>query len=152
MTEPSRRQIVAGSTGTAITIVAGQAAAGLSFLVLARRLAPQEFGMYAVLYTAGVVLGGALDFGSSQLRTHELARGFTARLVYVVAVAPRHLANTGGSRSNRLLSACCRQQGEPGSNGGADVPGSYLPALVRMVWGGSGAALSGARHVVGRPW
>ncbi len=75
LTEPTRRQILSGSTGTAFAIIAGQAAAGLSFLVLARRLAPSEFGTYAVLYTAGVVLGGVLDFGSSQLRTRELARG-----------------------------------------------------------------------------
>jgi len=73
--EPSRRQILGGSASTAIAIVAGQVVAGLSLLILARRLAPEDFGAYAVLYATGVALGGLLDFGSSQLRIRELARG-----------------------------------------------------------------------------
>jgi len=75
LVEPSNRQILGGSASTAIAIIAGQVVAGLSLLILARRLAPEDFGAYAVLYSAGLPLGGLLDFGSSQLRTRELAQG-----------------------------------------------------------------------------
>jgi O-antigen/teichoic acid export membrane protein len=76
VTEPTRQQVVVGSAGTALAIIAAQAAVGLSFLVLARQLTTGEFGTYAILYAVGVTLGGVLDFGSSQLRTRELAKGF----------------------------------------------------------------------------
>ncbi len=121
--EPGKRQILAGATGTALGILASQATAGLSFLVLARRLTPSEFGTYAVLYTLGVTLGAVLDFGSSQLRTRELARGvgldsFSSWLrrrcvwqaPFVVAAAlVAHIAV--GSRSSVAVTALLISQG-----------------------------------------
>ena len=55
--------------------MAGQVATGLSFLVLARRLGADQFGLFAILSAAGVVLAGLVDFGSSQLQTRQLAKG-----------------------------------------------------------------------------
>jgi O-antigen/teichoic acid export membrane protein len=121
--EPSRRQILVGSTGAAIAIVAGQAAAGLSFLVLARRLTPNDFGIFAILYAAGVTLGALLDFGSSQLRVRELAKGlgldsFSSWLwrraawqapLVVAAIAAAHVSVE--SKASLLVTAALISQG-----------------------------------------
>lgn len=65
----------AGTLGTALALVAGQALTGLAILILARRSEPESFGIFAALYAASLSFGVILDFGSSQLWTRELARG-----------------------------------------------------------------------------
>lgn len=69
------RGLAVGASGTGAAIISGQLANGLTFVVLARRLGPEEFGVFAALYTAGLFLGGLLDFGSSQMMTRDLAQG-----------------------------------------------------------------------------
>lgn len=61
--------------GTGAALVSAQVATGVAFVVLARRLEPESFGVFSGLYATGIALSGLLDFGSSQRTTRDLARG-----------------------------------------------------------------------------
>lgn len=64
-----------GTFGTGVALVFGQATSAIALLVLARRSGTESFGMFIGLYAASLSVGALLDFGSSQCRTRELARG-----------------------------------------------------------------------------
>ena len=74
-TASSRRTAVLGTFGTMAALVTAQASVAIALLVLARRTEQAPFGSYIALYAASLSVGALLDFGSSQLRTRELARG-----------------------------------------------------------------------------
>ena len=74
-----------------LALAAGQGVMGLAFILIARRLGPEEFGSLAAAYALALVVGGLLDFGSSQKMTRDLAQGlfraeFTAWLVKRTAI------------------------------------------------------------------
>lgn len=73
--EPSRGHAYRGTLNTASSIVAGQLAIGIAFVVLAREVSPPSYGLFSSFYALGIVLGGILDFGSSQRIARELSRG-----------------------------------------------------------------------------
>jgi O-antigen/teichoic acid export membrane protein len=64
-----------GTFGTATALVFAQATSAIALLILARRTEPEAFGWYIGLYAASLSVGALLDFGSSQYRTRELAKG-----------------------------------------------------------------------------
>lgn len=75
LSEPGTpRRTLRKTLGTSVALAASQGAAGLSFLVLARRLPIDRFGAFAALYAASTGVSTLLDFGSSQRWTRELAR------------------------------------------------------------------------------
>ena len=65
--------VAAGSTGAAI--VSAQVLTGLLFALLARRLDPTDFGVFATVYATSLAVGGLIDFGSSKLWMRGLSRG-----------------------------------------------------------------------------
>jgi O-antigen/teichoic acid export membrane protein len=69
------RAALVGTFGTATALVFSQATSAIALLFLARRSEPESFGSYIGLYAASLSVGALLDFGSSQYRTRELARG-----------------------------------------------------------------------------
>ena len=69
------RSVILGTFGTATALVFSQATSAIALLFLARRSEPEAFGSYIGLYAASLSVGALLDFGSSQYRTRELARG-----------------------------------------------------------------------------
>ncbi len=64
-----------GTFGTATALVFSQATSAIALLFLARRTEPEAFGSYIGLYGAALSVGALVDFGSSQYRTRELAKG-----------------------------------------------------------------------------
>ena len=71
----SWKRSIRGTLSTGSGIAAGQAATGLSLLIIARRSSLDRFGLFAAVFAATYFLGGMLDFGSSQCQTRALARG-----------------------------------------------------------------------------
>lgn len=71
----SWKRSLQGTFSTGAGIAAGQAATGISLLVVARRSSVDGFGLFAAVFAATYFLGSLLDFGSSQLQTRALARG-----------------------------------------------------------------------------
>lgn len=69
------RSAIWGTFGTATALVFAQAASAIALLFLARRTEPEAFGSFIGLYAASLSVGALLDFGSSQYRTRELAKG-----------------------------------------------------------------------------
>ena len=70
-----------GTLGTGVALCTAQATTAIAFVVLARRSTTDAFGSYAGLYAASLAVGTLLDFGSSQYRTRELAKGVGHRHV-----------------------------------------------------------------------
>ncbi len=65
---------VIGSTANAMGMLAAQVITGLALIITARRTAVDEFGAFAAGYAISLILGGILDFGSSQRMTRTLAK------------------------------------------------------------------------------
>lgn len=71
----SWKRSLRGTFSTGAGIAVGQAATGLSLLIVARRSSVDGFGLFAAVFAATYFLGSLLDFGSSQFQTRALARG-----------------------------------------------------------------------------